>query len=687
MRFSCDTGGTFTDLIVEDDGGRIRLYKTSTTPEDPIEGVIAALELAAADQGQDLKQLLRRSDVFIHGTTRAINAILTGATARTALLVTEGHPDILVFREGGRIEPFNFTVPFPEPYVPRALTFEVPERIDASGQVLKSLDEDAVLAIIGKLSAKGVAAVAVCLLWSIANARHERRIGQLLNQHLPHVPFTLSHELNPTLREYRRASAAAIDASLKPLMGDYLRGLKQRLVALGFGGRVLVVTSQGGVMDADEVANAPIHSVNSGPAMAPVAGRYFARIDAEREIAIVADTGGTSYDVSLVRRGRIPWTRETWLGQPFRGHMTGFASVDLKSIGAGGGSIAWIDPGGLLHVGPQSAGSIPGPACYGQGGKHATVTDCALLLGYIDPNFFLGGAMPLYEDAARQSVEVNVAFRLGVDLDEAAAAVLSLATENMVGAIEEITIDQGIDPATAVLVGGGGAAGLNCVPIARRLGCSRVIIPEIGAGLSAAGGLLSDLSVEFSQVMFSQSSAFKYEAVNNLLGDLERKCSDFIAGPGRGSTEQSIEFSVEARYPHQIWEIEVPLRKSRIEGAADLAQLISAFHAAHREVFAIEDRESEIEAVLWRARVRCRLNENDLGRVVSNAGAIPGDRQRMVYFPGVGRAVATVRSFESLNSYEMVSGPAIVESPFTTIVVDPGAQAQRTASGSLSIFL
>jgi N-methylhydantoinase A len=687
MRFSCDTGGTFTDLVVEDDGGRIRLYKTSTTPEDPIEGVIAALELAAADQGQDLKQLLRRSDVFIHGTTRAINAILTGATARTALLVTEGHPDILVFREGGRIEPFNFTVPFPEPYVPRALTFEVPERIDASGQILKSLDEDAVLAIIGKLSAKGVAAVAVCLLWSIANARHERRIGQLLNQHLPHVPFTLSHELNPTLREYRRASAAAIDASLKPLMGDYLRGLKQRLVALGFGGRVLVVTSQGGVMDADEVANAPIHSVNSGPAMAPVAGRYFARIDAEREIAIVADTGGTSYDVSLVRRGRIPWTRETWLGQPFRGHMTGFASVDLKSIGAGGGSIAWIDPGGLLHVGPQSAGSIPGPACYGQGGKHATVTDCALLLGYIDPNFFLGGAMPLYEDAARQSVEVNVAFRLGVDLDEAAAAVLSLATENMVGAIEEITIDQGIDPATAVLVGGGGAAGLNCVPIARRLGCSRVIIPEIGAGLSAAGGLLSDLSVEFSQVMFSQSSAFKYEAVNNLLGDLERKCSDFIAGPGRGSTEQSIEFSVEARYPHQIWEIEVPLRKSRIEGAADLAQLISAFHAAHREVFAIEDRESEIEAVLWRARVRCRLNENDLGRVVSNAGAIPGDRQRMVYFPGVGRAVATVRSFESLNSDEMVSGPAIVESPFTTIVVDPGAQAQRTASGSLSIFL
>ena len=287
-------------------------------------------------------------------------------------------------------------------------------------------------------------------------------MGELLAEHLPEVACTLSHQLNPTLREYRRASSTCIDASLKPLMRGYLHGLKRRLREAGFAGRVLMVTSQGGMMDADDVAEAPIHAIGSGPAMAPVAGRHYAALDAATDTAVVADTGGTSYDVSLVRQGRIPWTRETWLGQRFRGHMTGFPSVDVKSIGAGGGSIGWVDAGGLLHCGPQSAGSKPGPACYGTGGVEPTVTDCALLLGYIDPAFFLGGAMRLDLDAARHALASRVASPLGLGLEEAAAAVLALATEKMVGAIEEITINQGIDPRSAVLIGGGGAAGPQC---------------------------------------------------------------------------------------------------------------------------------------------------------------------------------------------------------------------------------
>ncbi|MEZ4389443.1 MAG: hydantoinase/oxoprolinase family protein, partial [Candidatus Krumholzibacteriia bacterium] len=316
MRLACDTGGTFTDLVVER-SGEIRQFKSSTVPADPVQGVLDALGLAAAACGLDRAAFLAEATTFIHGTTRAINAILTGNTARTAFLTTQGHPDVLVIREGGRIEPFNFTVPYPEPYVPKRLTFEVPGRIDAAGRIVQHLDEAAVLAIIDRLQALEVEAVGVCLLWSVVNGAHERRVGELLAEHLPGVAVTLSHVLNPTLREYRRASATVIDASLKPLMFAYLDGLTARLREAGFSGRTLMVTSGGGIMDARDVARAPIHSINSGPAMAPVAGRFYAGRDLGSAMAIVADTGGTSYDVSLVRDGRIPWTRETWLGQRF----------------------------------------------------------------------------------------------------------------------------------------------------------------------------------------------------------------------------------------------------------------------------------------------------------------------------------------------------------------------------------
>ena len=329
--------------------------------------------------------------MFIHGTTHAINAIVTKKTAKTALLVTSGHPDILVLREGGRREPFNHAVPYPDPYIPRALTFEVPERVLASGEIRRPLDEAAVEAIADQLLQRGVEAVAVCLLWSVLHPAHERRVGEILATRLPGVPVTLSHQLNPALREYRRAISAALDASLKPLMNRYLAGLTQSMREAGFGGRILVLTSQGGMVDIEEVQRAPILAINSGPSMAPIAGARLAVADTPNKDAIIFDTGGTTFDVSLVRQGRVPFTHETWLGRPLQSDLTGFPSVDVRSIGAGGGSIAWVEEGRVLRVGPQSAGAVPGPACYAAGGQYATVTDAALVLGYIDPSFFLGG--------------------------------------------------------------------------------------------------------------------------------------------------------------------------------------------------------------------------------------------------------------------------------------------------------
>jgi N-methylhydantoinase A len=680
MRFGCDTGGTFTDLVV-DDGERLRMFKAHTTPADPVDGVFAALRLAADDAGETLEQHLARGEYFIHGTTRAINALVTGSAARTALLCTAGHRDTLLFREGGRADAFDYSRPYPDPLVPRSLTFEVQERMSATGEVLEPLDEAALVATIEALRAADVEAVAVALLWSIVDPRHELRVAELLDEHLPGVPYTLSHRVNPTLREYRRTSSACIDASLKPLMTKYFDSLTGRLRDAGFGGRVLVVTSQGAMLDAADVAREPIHSLNSGPSMAPVAGRHFARRTNGAATAVIADTGGTTYDVSIVRDGVIPWTRETWLGEEYQGHITGFPSVAVRSIGAGGGSIAWLDEGGLLCVGPRSAGSVPGPACYGRGGTDPTVTDACLVLGYIDPDYFLGGAMRLDADAAAAAIEAHIAAPLGMTAHEAAAAIVAIATSNMVHAIEDVTVNEGIDPAGAVLVGGGGAAGLNSVQIARRLGCATVLFPEVGAALSAAGGLLSDLSTDFATTLVTSTDDFDFEAVNAALTQLQERCAAFAERVG--GIPGDVELRLEGRYPSQAWEIEVPVARCRFETAADVEELRRAFHAAHERLFAIADPDAHVEIVAWRARARCRVRDNGLPRVGADVGAAEPAANRPVYLDGAGLVDARVVRFDEITGD--LHGPAIVESPFTTIVVDAGAVAHRTDDGTLAI--
>ena len=424
LTFAADTGGTFTDLVVNSAGGAARLYKRPTTPADPVVGLFDTLGAAAADFNSSVTNLLERSDLFVFGTTLATNAIITSNTARTALLVTAGHPDILLLREGGgRRTLFDYSQEYPEPYIPRALTYEIRERLGADGEVLTALDEQQALEVIARLRETEVEAVAVCLLWSMINNRHETRIGELLARELPGIPHTLSSRLNPSVREYRRTSSTAIDASLKPLMSRFFRHLDEELRTNGFKGRLLIMTSSGGVLDAEHVAETPIHSIGSGPAGAPVAGRHFAALDGGGMTAIVTDAGGTTFDVSLLRDGEIPTTRETMVGDQTSGYITGFPSVDVRSVGAGGGSIAWVDSGGMLHVGPISAGADPGPACYARGGERPTVTDACLVLGYLDPYYFLGGEIQVAVEPAVNAIRRHVAEPLRLDLNEAASAI------------------------------------------------------------------------------------------------------------------------------------------------------------------------------------------------------------------------------------------------------------------------
>jgi N-methylhydantoinase A len=680
-RLAVDTGGTFTDLVLEDGGGALSLFKAPTTPLDPTVGVLAVLDEAGGALGLERRELLGQTESFIHGTTRAINAIVTDTTARTAFLTTAGHPDVLLWREGGRPDAFNFDLPSPTPYVPRALTFEVEERIGADGSVVEPLADEQVADLAARLKEAGVEAVGDCLLWSIVNPAHELRVREILARDAPEIVVTLSHELNPCLREYRRASSACIDASLKPVMSSYLRNLEEQLRAEGYAAPFLVMTSMGGVLPAAAVAAAPIHTINSGPAGAPIAARAaIAQID--RENAIVADTGGTTFDVSLIRRGEIPWTRETWLKGELVGHMTGFPSVDIKSVGAGGGSIAWVDDGGLIHVGPQSAGSDPGPAGYGRGGEQPTVTDACVVLGYIDPEGFLGGSMAFDVEAAERAVATHLAEPLGLTLAESAQAVLDLVTQHMVSAIEEITVNQGIDPASAALVAGGGAAGLNAVAIARRLGVDEVVFPPQAAVLSACGMLMSDLGTETALAVPTSTADFDYPRVERALEELAERGRAWASANGF-EADVRLEYSVEARYPAQIWELEIPLDGGAIT-AAEVQALRQRFDRLHDEVFGIHDPDAELEFLLWRVRATGVLPHAEPTALAASADASP-PRSRRLHMSGAGWLDAQVVAIEDIATAAVVEGPAIFESPVTTIVVDAGARATMAASGDLIV--
>src|ERR1700722_14776078 len=353
-RTTCDIGGTFTDVVVRDTSGPMTIAKALTQPANLFDGLRAALVRAAAENGEPLGALLARASTFIFSTTQATNAILEGTTARTAFLCTEGFPDILVRREGGSLRPYDYSREFPAPYVPRRLTLEIPERIDAEGNVLLALDEAAALARLTDARALGVEAVSVCLLWSTANPAHELALGELIERELPSVPYSLSHRTNPIVREYRRASGTSIDASLKPLMQHHLPEIAAGLQSEGFAGELLAASSAGGVVPMSVLIDSPLWSVRSGPSLAPVAARTVAQAETGSADVIVCDTGGTSFAASLIRGGDLVFTAETWLGEPFAGHLTGLSSVDVRSIGAGGGSIAWVDPGGVLGGGPET---------------------------------------------------------------------------------------------------------------------------------------------------------------------------------------------------------------------------------------------------------------------------------------------------------------------------------------------
>jgi N-methylhydantoinase A len=431
-------------------------------------------------------------------------------------------------------------------------------------------------------------------------------------------------------------------------------------------------------MHLEDLIERPIYSVKSGPSLAPVAARAYAAAELGADDVIVCDTGGTSFDVSLIRDGLIVFTRETWLGARLTGHLTGLSSVDVRSIGAGGGSIAWLDPGGLLRVGPQSAGADPGPACYARGGVAPTVTDAALVLGFLDPDFFLGGQMRLDVEAAQRAVG-DLAAQMGQPIERTAQAIIAVANEHMVEAIKEITINQGVDPRESLIVAGGGAAGLSIVSIGRELGCRRLLVPRAAGALSACGAHHSDIVVEFTVSRFTRTDEFAYVEVNGALEEIDAAIDSFSHGlRARGFTSFETSYFVEAHYPFQVWEVEVPLAISRFGGPAEVEALVVDFHRVHERVFAVKEEGQQVECVNWKGRLTVPLARPQLSSASPDGRASTPPKRRQAWFEEGGRVEVPVYAGERIGHGAVIEGPAIIEEPTTTIVVYPDSSASLT---------
>src|SRR5918996_814515 len=478
MRIAVDIGGTFTDLVAVDDQGQVYRSKSLTTPDDLARGIEDCLSSANVQ--------VSAANFFVHGSTVTINAVLERKGARTGLITTKGFRDVYEIGRGNRPEGYNLFFKRPVPLVPRDLRLEVDERLYATGEVLKPLDENSAIATIGALQAVGVESIAVCLLHAYANAEHEQHVGELLRKHFPEAYTSLSHEILREFREYERTSTTVLNSYVGPIVCGYLVSLERMLADSGFHGTFRVMQSNGGVMSAQTAKKMPVTMMESGPVAGVIAAARLGESLGCRHI-ISFDMGGTTAKSSLIKDFHPEVTSSYYVGGYVSGHPMMLPVVDIVEVGNGGGSIAWIDAAGGLKVGPQSAGAMPGPACYDKGGMEPTVTDANLIAGRIDPEYFLGSGIRLQRDNAVQAISEKIAKPLGLSLEEAALGILTIANFNMSLSVRAVSVEKGYDPRDCVLVPSGGGGALHAMAIARELSVPRVIISPIPAYFFAPG--------------------------------------------------------------------------------------------------------------------------------------------------------------------------------------------------------
>lgn len=676
-RIGIDIGGTFTDLVLVDDAGTVLFGKTPSNPEDQSIGVMTGLEMMAGRIGKPLDALLAETDRIVHGTTVATNALLERKGARLGLLTTDGHRDVLEMREGLKPDRYNLRLPRQPALVPRHLRLGVRERLRHTGEVETPLDAKSLQTAIDVLRAADVQAVAVCYLHAYANPVHERKTLAQLEAALPGVYVSLSSEVLPHIKEYERVSTTAVNAYVGPVLQRYLSQLEGRLRDAGYVNPALITLSHGGVTPIVEAIRMAAGTVLSGPAGGLAGARHASNL-LDLDQMITFDMGGTSSDISLIVDGEATLSSD----RSVAGEKIALSSLDIVTLGAGGGSIAWANSGGLLEVGPHSAGAVPGPACYGRGGTEATVTDANVALGYLDPSNFLGGSDQLDMVAANTALDALGA-QLGIERIAAAEGVFRVVNTQMAEGIRLATVRRGVDPRRFALCGFGGAAGLHVTSLARILALKRVIVPRVASVLSAWGMLTTDLRYEVTRTHVGEVGDLGAAEIRDLYDSLQTEAESAVRGWFDGQIIS--ERSADMRYGEQIFEIDVDLRSLDFEGETVVANMKRAFEQRHEQLYtyALPDR----EPVLVNGRVAAIGQLSAPPTEPPIEGGDPADAMgtRSVYLDGW--IEAPIYDFASLRANQKILGPAIVESETTTALLLPGDVAYVTEMGWLDIAI
>ena len=685
-KIGIDVGGTFTDFLLALENGTTQIYKVLSTPDDPSIGLMNGLEEMARDRKISIQGFVRDVDTIVHGTTVTTNAVLTYRGAKTGLLTTKGLRDTLEMRRGIREEQYNNRLTNVEPLVPRYLRHPIEERLDYKGEVITPIHESDVEDSIKLFTGEGIEAIAICLMNSFANPDHEEVAAKMIRERMPNVYLTVSSTLLPSIRFYDRISTTVLNSYVGPILRSYLTSLLQRLKGIGFKGVLLIMQSNGGVISPENAIEKAAVTLLSGPAGGPVAGIAYTAVQGYRD-CITVDMGGTSFDAALIKN-RTPLV--TTEGEINRLRLA-LPMLNIVTIGAGGGSIGWIDEGGLLRMGPQSAGAKPGPACYDLGGDLPTCTDADLLLGYLDKDYFAGGKIPLNEEKAVRAIREHIADKMKMDVLEAAAGMYHVINVNMAAGIREVSVKRGEDPREFPLVVAGGAGPNHACMIALELEIPVMIIPRESSIFCAAGMLMSDLQHDFVRTLVSPLEKLDLKKFRQFFAEMEKEALTLLKHEHVSKNRIQFIYSMDMRYVKQYHEVNVIISQEEIH-RGKLESVTKKFHSEHNRLYgySLEEIGTPIEVI--NLRLTCiGQTEKPKFLKMKHGGTDPFrafKKKRKVYLPAQKRfRLVPVFDGDRLQYGNQIEGPAIVEQVNTTTFVSPEFSVICDAYGSFTMYL
>ncbi len=685
-RIGIDVGGTFTDFLLTSEDGSSEIFKVLSTPEDPSVGLLNGLSEMAKAKDVSLRDFIKDVTTLVHGTTVTTNAVLTRRGAKTGLLTTEGLRDALEMRRGIREEQYNNRYTNVEPLVPRYLRHPVEERLDYKGDVLTEIKKSDVQDAVRLFEIEGVEAVAICFMNAFANGSHETVAANIVSEKMPNAYLTVSSEFLPSIRFYDRISTTVLNSYVGPILRSYLTSLIQKLKDIGFGGVLLIMQSNGGVVAPESAIDSAAVTLLSGPAAGPMAGIEYTSIQGYDD-CITIDMGGTSFDAALIKDKTPLVTTE---GEIDRLRIA-LPMLGINTIGAGGGSIGWVDEGGLLRMGPQSAGSNPGPACYGLGGELPTCTDADLVLGYLDKDFFAGGKIPLDYARAVEAIEEKIGDPLGMDVRQAAAGMYRVINVNMASGVREVSIKRGHDPREFPLVVAGGAGPVHACMIAQELEIPVMIIPKESSIFCAAGMLMSDLKHDFVRTYSTQLHDMDVDKFQSLFHEMEREATELLRSEHIPEAAIQYIYSLDMRYVKQYHEVNVEIAKETIE-RGDVESIGRSFHPEHNRLFgySLEEEKTPIELI--------NLRLLSVGRTVKpqfKHEEYDGEDPEQALKTGRKVYLPLEDQFEDIPVYDghklkygnKVVGPALIEQVNTTTFVTPDYNVLCDRYGSYTMYL